>query len=378
MGAESDSHEVADTARRLRQVRDADLPARAGDVDDEIRRSIEAVSNLVDEAAHGVLGRELKRVAQEIRVLGTEMTAAREDAFGAVAHVLAAEASQLDALLRPADAGGTVSLPSPAPSAATTATSGTAVPTSPPSPAPRLDTTAAEAEKLHDRRPQEPKAKRRPINQVVASFPPKLQALARELLFERSSHAVQRHGHHLTREHQLARLQWRLDPAFADQWELHDDGSVTSERWNGKPHEVQTTAGHYTSPDAVAKPLIPILTAAGRTQHALDSYLNAKAEGETITALFLNTDTTGITAEDVYTLRAAGADTESGERLWLDARDGANDGFGAAPAAREYDMVTNGTRPGSLVVFAKGNTEHWKLITSYFTDDPDDLPYTEL
>ncbi len=65
--------------------------------------------------------------------------------------------------------------------------------------------------------PREHKAKQRPLNHVVSRFPPKLQGLASTLLFNRSSHAVQRHGHHLTPEHQLARLQWRMNPAFADQ-----------------------------------------------------------------------------------------------------------------------------------------------------------------
>lgn len=92
--------------------------------------------------------------------------------------------------------------------------------------------------------------------------------------------------------------------------------------------------------------------------------------------LFLHPDTTGVTSDDVYTVRGAGADTEPGEQLWLDAREGAIKGHGPAPAARQYDLVTNGTRPGSLVIFAKGNSAHWRFITSYFTDRPD-LRYTE-
>ena len=65
---------------------------------------------------------------------------------------------------------------------------------------------------------------------------------------------------------------------------------------------VEAATGNYTSPEAVAKPLTAILTAAGRTQQALDTYLDG---------------------------------------------------------------------------IAKGNTPHWSLITSFFTDHPD-LRYTEL
>ncbi len=162
-------------------------------------------------------------------------------------------------------------------------------------------------------------------------------------------------------------------------WQRHDDGSVTSSRWNGRPHQVEETTGHYTSPDAVVKPLAAILTAAGRTQHALDTYLNdAAGAEETLVRLFLHPDVTGITSDDVYTVRGVGADTTSGQRLWRVAREGALNGYGSAPSVREYDQVTRGARPGSLVIFAKGNSTNWRLITSYFADDPDDTPYTEL
>lgn len=369
MSSEADARGVADTSRELRQVRDGLLPAEAENVDQAIRDGVESVARLVDEAAAGELRGEMQRIAHEIRLLGTGMTAAREDATDAAAHILGHVADELEATLRPAEAG-------PEPSLSTLAI--TTPGTSAPSPAPRLTCTVADAQRLHSQRPRDQHAVRRPVNQVIAKFPPKLQGLARTLLTNRSSHAVQRHGHHLTPEHQLARLQWLLDPAFIDQWQANDDGSITSQRRNGRPHAVDAVAGNYTSPDAVAKPLVAILTAAGRTQQALDTYLDRVARGRTLVRLFLHPDVTEITTDDVYTARGVGAGTDSGKELWMDTRDSAVAGHGAPPVAKDHDVVTHGVRPGSLVIFAKGNTAHWRLITSYFTENPPRMDYTEL
>lgn len=369
MSSEADSRGVADTSRELRQVRDGLLPAEAENVDQAIRDGVESVARLVDETAVGELRGEMQRIAHEIRLLGTGMTAAREDATDAAAHILGHVADELEATLRPAEAG-----PEPALSTLAITTPGTSAP----SPAPRLTCTVADAQRLHSQRPRDQQAVRRPVNQVIAKFPPKLQGLARTLLTNRSSHAVQRHGHHLTPEHQLARLQWLLDPAFIDQWQANDDGSITSQRRNGRPHAVDAVAGNYTSPEAVAKPLVAILTAAGRTQQALDTYLDRLADGGTLVRLFLPPDTTGIATNDVFMARGVGSDTNAGQKVWKTTREGALAGYGDPPAARSHDAVTQGVRPGSLVIFAKGATTNWRLITSFFTDDPDDTPYTEL
>jgi hypothetical protein len=54
------------------------------------------------------------------------------------------------------------------------------------------------------------------------------------------------------------------------------------------------------------------------------------------------------------------------------------DGHGDAPGVRQHDMVGRGRRPGSLIVFAKRPNESWRLITSYFADDPHRVEYMEL
>lgn len=386
MTDESD-HPVADAAVELRRLREELLPAEAEQVDAEIRQAIEAVSGAIEQAAIGDMTAEMRRMAHETRLQGTRMTAAREDAFSAVARVLGEEIAGLEELLRPADAGsaGSVSSTDLAdPSAPDEAEPDAGIEDAGPSVPPELaavdlDLAAEDAARLPAPPRKDQPAGRRPINQVVARFIPKLQALARALFFGRSSHAVQRHGHQLTLAEQLARVQWLRDPAAVDEWQLEHDGRVISRRHkDGKPHQVGTKTTNYTSPEAVARPLAAILDAAGRTQGQLDAYLDGKAKGKQFLKLFLHPDDTGITPKDVYTLRAPGTDTKDGKKMWTTAREGALDGLGAAPTVREYDLATDGRRPGSLVIFVKGKDSHWQLVTSYFDDQPLWTKYTEL
>lgn len=358
---------VRHAAESLRAAR-ASLPGLAEGLDRDIRRRVEAASGAIEQVAQHLpassdaVRAELLEAAHGIRLEGTRITADREDAFSAVAHLLTGYADEIEALLRPADGD------EPAPVLA--------VPP-PPVPSPSVVTTAQQTVDVQQGLPDDA-AHRRAINQVVARFPPKLQALARTLLFGRSAHAVQRHGHHLRREQQVARAQWRLDPASLDGWRLNPDGSADSWRAHGNgPHRVGTTSGHYASPEACAKPLIALLRAAGRTQAQLNAYLDAMAEGDTAVTIFLSTDDTGITAEDVVTIRAPGTDTEAGETMWKRARRDSMAGHGSAPATRDYDMVTNGSRPGSVIFLIKRTD--WRLVTSYFMDDRgNEMTYTEL
>ncbi|PZF81780.1 hypothetical protein, partial [Jiangella anatolica] len=248
----------------------------------------------------------------------------------------------------------------------------------PPAPPPTVETSADDAAAVHRDLPDRD-AHRRAINQIVARFPPKLQELAKKLLFGPTAHAVQRHGHHLRRKHQIARAQWRLDPAGVDGWQLEPDGSVRSLRSDNKPHQVRATAGQYTSPEAFAKPLIALLQAAGRTQDALDRYLDGKAKGKTRARIFLRPSDTGIVPGDVLAVRGPGTDTAPGEELWLSARDGSMAGLGSPPWVRDDDLVSGAQRPGSLIFFVRKPGQSWCLVTGYFLDDrANDLKYTEL
>lgn len=380
MSPEADPDGIAEPARNLRAARDELLPAEAASIDHEIHDSIKAISDLIDQAGVGEMAPEMKRLAHEIRLAGTQMAATREDTFDDIAHLLGTEADDIEALLRPADTTGAGSPfgtatppPEPVPESAPTP-----VPESVPVRAPDLVSTAHEANVVAQQLP-DGQAVRRRINQAIGRFPPKLQALARILLFAHLCHVVQRHGHHLRLAHQLARAQWLLDPARVDRWQLNPDGSVRSERWDGGPHRVGTASGHYTTPEAVAKPLIALLNAAGRTQAELDAYLDGKAEGKTSVSFFLRTSDTGITSDDVFTVRAPGTDTKYGEKMWKRARSGAMAGDGDAPAVREYDLVTRGKKPGSLIIFIRRPNQPWRLLTSYFSDNrPNKLTYTEL
>ncbi|WP_147375180.1 hypothetical protein [Jiangella rhizosphaerae] len=363
---DGDGDGVRHAAQTLRAA-SAALPDSADQLDARVRGIVEGAAGDVEKAARRVAAaradgqQELLETAHEIRLAGTRMTAAREDAFAEVAHVLGEYADEIGALLRPAD--GEVPR---------------VISIQPPAPPESMETTAHDAAVVQQHLP-DAAAQRRAINQVVAQFPPKLQALARTLLFGRSSHAVQRHGHHLRREDQVARVQWRLDPAGVDLWQLQADGTVSSQRWDGEQHQVGTTGGHYTSAAAVAKPLIALLTAAGRTQADLDRYLDAKAKGRSRIKIFLPPADTGITPEDVYTARAPGTDTDSGQRMWKRAREGSMDGWGDPPAVRDYDTVTLGRHPGSLIILVNRPHQSWRLVTSYFMDDPEhQMTYTEL
>ncbi|WP_053208226.1 hypothetical protein [Jiangella muralis] len=362
-GADGDGGGVRHAAESLRAALDS-LPDLAEHLDAAVRKRVDTTTSAVEHAAHGTndaVRRDLLSTAHEIRLIGTRMTATREDTFTEVAHILTTHADEIDALLRSADGSEApvISIP-------------------PPVPAPSVQTTAHDAAAVQEQLP-DTTAQRRAINQVVAQFPPHLQHLARVLLSGKSSHAVERHGHHLRRDHQIARAQWRLDPAGEDDWQLNADGSVRSQRWNGEPHQVSTTSGQYTSPTAVAKPLIALLQAAGHTQADLDRYLDARANGKTRVRIFLRPGDTSITPEDVATIRAPGTDTDSGERMWKGARNGSMAGRGDPPVVRDYDTVSSGRRPGSLIMMVRRPHQPWRLVTSYFMDDPKhQMSYTEL
>lgn len=221
MGSESGGPgEIRSAADGLRQVRGG-LPGEAEEVDQGIRASIDEVSALVEQAAVGDVAPELRRVAHEIRVLGTRMTGVTEDAFAPVDAALASEAGALEALLRPddGDAGGVV-VGGVANAGAVSGSGELAVVVGwPLYVSGDLASRAADAATVHGWKP-EGKAVNRPVNQVVAQLPAKLQAVGGEILRDRSSHAVSRHGHHLTVEHELARIQWLHDPAYQDRWVL--------------------------------------------------------------------------------------------------------------------------------------------------------------
>ncbi|SEE24882.1 hypothetical protein [Jiangella alba] len=364
-GADGDG--VRHAAESLRAALDA-LPDLAEHLDGAVRARIDATTGAVEAAAAAAPAAEIRRsllgTAHEIRLLGTHLTATREDTFAEVAHTLTQHADEIDALLRPAPDGAGAAPVVPAP---------------PPVPAPSVQTSALDAAAVQRQLP-DAAAQRRAINQVVAQFPPMLQHLARTLLLGHSSHAVERHGHHLRRDHQIARVQWRLDPAGVDGWRLNSDGSAESWRKHGNgPHGVGTAAGNYASPHAVARPLIALLEAAGRTQAALDGYLNGKANGQTVVKLFLHPSDTGITTADLHTVRAPGTDTIAGASMWDDAREGSMAGHGDPPAVREYDTIGQGDRPGSMIMFVRRPNQPWRLVTSYFMDDTKNtMRYTEL
>ncbi|MBB5789910.1 hypothetical protein [Jiangella mangrovi] len=357
-GGGDDGDRVRRAAESLRALHD-ELPALAEGLDRSIRKLVENTVEPLEQA-------DLVKEAHGVRLTGTEMTAAREDAFASIAHVLPGYADEIEALLRPADGHGSGSAP---------------VISIPPPPAPAVSvvTTAQDTATVQQNLP-DADAHRRAINQVVARFPPKLQELARKLLFGHSAHAVQRHGHHLRREQQIARTQWQLDPAGVDGWRLNSDGSAESWRGHGDgPHGVGATSGHYASPEAVAKPLAALLGAAGRTQAELDAHLNRLTGGKTIARVFLRPSDAGISSDDVVMVRGPGTDTEDGDALWKSTRDGSMAGLGAPPAVRDYDMVTRGKRPGSLMILVRRPNQSWRLVTSYFFDDRDNLlDYVEL
>ncbi|WP_157740483.1 hypothetical protein [Jiangella sp. DSM 45060] len=354
-------------AESLRAALDS-LPDLAEHLDGAVRARIDATTGAVEAAASTSPSAELRRsllgTAHEIRLIGTHLTATREDTFAEVAHTLIQHADEIDALLRPGDGDGD----GPAPVRWQP----------PPAPAPSVQTTAHDAALVQQHLPTR-EVQVEAIGQVVAACPPEELATVLKLLLGVSAHAVERHGHHLRREHQIARAQWRLDPAGVDGWRLNTDGSADTWRQYGNgPHQVGTSAGNYTSPAAVAKPLLAILRAAGPTQADLDAFLDGKANGQTIVKALLRPSDTGITSEDVFTIRAPGTDTEAGEEMWLRARDSSMAGHGPAPAVREHDTIARGRRPGSLIIFVKKKNDSWRLVTSYFADDPRRVAYMEL
>ncbi|SEF16882.1 hypothetical protein [Jiangella alba] len=180
-----------------------------------------------------------------------------------------------------------------------------------------------------------------------------------DLLDGPACHAVERHGPQIPDEAQLARLIWLKDPSGADGWQITADGSVLT------GHRCGISAGGFTSPEALAKPIEAFLRAAHAQAGGLDEFLtkNTKKKAKVV-GIHVSAEIAGLNPGDACGYRGAGTQTKETRRDWLSARE-----FGIAEGrvavfGVPFDPITEGSDPGATLVFRRSGATWW-LVTCY-------------
>ncbi|TDD70989.1 hypothetical protein E1262_07625 [Jiangella aurantiaca] len=173
-------------------------------------------------------------------------------------------------------------------------------------------------------------------------------------------HAVERHGPHISREAQLARLLWRKDPAGQQRWQPLAAGGAESDHWCGP------AAGGFTSPEAMAKPLQALLRWARDHATGLDELLNRHTKPKTKrVAIHVSAESAGLVAGDAAGYRGTATSNRAMTDDWLDAREYAMV-HGAPPVyAVPYDPIVEGPDAGAFLQFKRVGPSSWQLVTCY-------------
>ncbi|WP_152690917.1 hypothetical protein [Jiangella alkaliphila] len=195
-------------------------------------------------------------------------------------------------------------------------------------------------------------------------LPEDLRDEALRLLQDDTCHAMERHGHHIDPETQLARLVWLKDPAGEEVWRLQPNGSVESEHWCGP------MSGGFTSPEAMAKPLAVFL----RWAHDRAGGVNELIEKHTTSTtnrlgIHISAELAGLVAGDAAGYR--GTATGSPEQIadWRAARRHAMRN-GAPPVyGVPYDPIAAGQQAGVVLAFKRAGPTDWHLVTCYPVED---------
>ncbi|TDC53089.1 hypothetical protein E1212_06630 [Jiangella ureilytica] len=178
-------------------------------------------------------------------------------------------------------------------------------------------------------------------------------------------HTVERHGHHIAPETQLARLVWRKDPSGHQAWQVLPGGGIATS------HGCGPAAGGFTSAEALAKTLAAFLRwahdHAGGVNELIKNHTskNAKRIG-----IHMSATLAGLTPGETDGFR--GTATGSAEKVddWLAARRYAV-AHGKPPVyGVPYDPIAEGEDPGVTLAFKRVGHQ-WHLVTCYPVDEPD-------
>ncbi|PSL08477.1 hypothetical protein CLV30_101449 [Haloactinopolyspora alba] len=195
---------------------------------------------------------------------------------------------------------------------------------------------------------------------IADTFDGPCRAQGAALLTSETSHAIEQHGPQIPDEAHLARLVWLKDPTGQDAWQVSADNRVTTAHWAG------TSTGGFTSPEALAKPINAILTAASTRAQNLDQFLDANAE-DTRLAIHVPADQADLSPDDATGYRGSGTGHPETQRDWIAARKYAMKNGGPAVHGVPDDPLRSGSDPGAMVVF-KHSSDGWRLVTCFPVD----------
>ncbi len=188
------------------------------------------------------------------------------------------------------------------------------------------------------------------------------------LLRDSICHAVERHGSQIPEGAQLARLIWLKDPSGADAWQIAPDGSVQTN------HRCGISAGGFTSPEALAKPIEAFLLAAHRVVGGVDAFLTRTPSVFPSIGIHVSAELAGLVEGDARGYRGAGTGMPETRRDWLAARRLALKRGSGQVHGVPYDPLAEGSDPGATLVFRKSGG-NWRLVTCYPVDEPDPRNY---
>lgn len=202
-------------------------------------------------------------------------------------------------------------------------------------------------------------------NLVADHLPDDLRDEGLRLLQHATCHAIERHGHHIASETQLARLVWLKDPTGHQGWQVLPNGGISTRHWCGP------ASGGFTSAEALAKTLAAFLRwahdHAGGVNQLLDKHAptNARRIG-----IHMSADLAGLRPGDTDGYR--GTVTGSAEQVddWLAARRHAMT-HGKPPVyVVPYDPIAGADDPGVTMAFKRVG-QQWCLVTCFPVDAPD-------
>lgn len=199
---------------------------------------------------------------------------------------------------------------------------------------------------------------------VADAMPEDLRDEALRMLQDSNCHAVERHGPHIARETQLARLLWLKDPSGQEHWGLLPDGGAESDHWCGP------ASGGFSSATAMAKPLETLLRWARDHAGSVNELLTKNTRRRTHRiSIHISAAAAGLVAGDAAAYRGTGTSDRAMTADWLDARRYAML-HGEPPVfAVPYDPIAEGPGAGVFLQFKRIDASTWELVTCYPVGD---------
>jgi hypothetical protein len=207
-------------------------------------------------------------------------------------------------------------------------------------------------------------------DRIVDAVAPEHRVQVREWLSHPDCHAVEIHGPQVGDRELELRAGWTRPPDHgtegADKWRVRqEDQKVVSK------HSTGPEATRFNSPEAFARPLDALLSAASHHPGGIDQLLTDHAFGGRV-AIYVTVGQAGLSEGDTFGYRGAGTGTAEAATDWTKMRGMAmkKDGECMPPVRTlAYDPTSHGRDPGVRLVFAEGD-DGWTMITQYPAGSP--------